>query len=143
MGNRKSPYITPPLRAWRLDAPRSPGVRGVCLRERNVVEGCGVDVMRGSGVQAMEVRYNIRRVDVPMNYPGIVADVVALPLDQVFQAVPVHARVQYGFYFVFFLAFYKNWWRRRSHATADYRVGSSQSELDDGEARGQSRVAWR
>src|SRR3981189_846711 len=56
----------------------------------------------------MKVRYNIWRVDVPMNYPGIIADVVALSLDQVFQAVPAHARVQYGFYFVFFLAFYKH-----------------------------------
>ena len=62
MGNGKSPYITPPLRARRLDAPRSPGVRGVCLRECNVVEGCGVNVTRGSGVQAMKVCYNIRHV---------------------------------------------------------------------------------
>src|SRR3981189_2261737 len=90
----------------------------------------------------MKVRYNIRRVDVPMNYPGIIADVVALPLDQVFQAVPAHARVQYGFYFVFFLPFYQNWWRRGSRATADYRVGSCQSELDDGKDWVQSGEAW-
>jgi hypothetical protein len=44
---------------------------------------------------------------------------------------------------VFFLAFYKNWWRQRSRATADYRVGSSQSELDDGEDQVQSGEAWR
>ena len=90
---------------------------------------------RGSWVQAMEFRYNIRRVDVLMNDPSIVADVVALPLDQVFQVVPAHARIQYGLYFVLFLAFYGNRWRRGSRATADYRVGSSQSELDNGEDR--------
>jgi hypothetical protein len=76
--------------------------------EGNVVEGGGVDVTRGSWVQAMKFCYDIRRVDVSMNYPGVVADVVALPLDQVLQAVPAHARVQYGLHFVLFLAFYKN-----------------------------------
>ena len=86
----------------------------------------------------MEVRYNIRRVDVPMNDPGVVANVVAPPLDQVFQAVPAHAQIQSGLYFVLFLAFYKNWWRRGSHATANYRVGSGQSELDNGKDRVQS-----
>src|SRR3981189_169460 len=143
MGNRKSPYITPPLRAWRLDAPRSPGVHGVCLRECNVVEGGGVDVTGGSGVQAMEVRYNIRRVYVPMNDPGVVANVVAPPLDQVFQAVPAHAQIQYGLYFVLFLAFHENQWRRGPRAMADYRVGSSQSELDNGEDQVQSGKTWR
>ena len=98
---------------------------------------------RGSRVQAMEVRYNIWRMDVPMNYPGVVANVVALPLDQVFQSVPTHARVQYGLHFVLFLASYKNWWRRGSRTTADYRVRSSQSEFDDGEDRVQSGETWR
>jgi hypothetical protein len=78
-----------------------------------------------------------------MNYPGVVADVVALPLDQVLQEVPTHARVQYGLHFVLFLAFYKNWWRRGSCATADYRVGSSQSGLDNGEDLVQSGETWR
>jgi hypothetical protein len=58
-----------------------PGVCGVCVREGNVVEGGGVDVTRGSWVQAMKFCYDIRHVDISMNYPGIVADVVALPLD--------------------------------------------------------------
>jgi hypothetical protein len=91
----------------------------------------------------MEVRYNIRRVDILMNDPGVVTDVVALPLDQVFQAVPGHARIQYGLYFVLFLTFYENRWRRGSHATADYRVGSSQSELDNGEDQVQLGKTWR
>ena len=77
-----SPYITPPLRARRLDAPRSPGVYGVGMREGYVVKGGGVDVARGPGVQAMEFRYDIRRMDVAMYYPGVVADVIALPFDQ-------------------------------------------------------------
>ena len=51
------------------------------MREGNVVEGGGVDVARGSWVRAMKFCYDIWRVDVSMNYPGIVADVVALPLD--------------------------------------------------------------
>src|SRR3979490_3262459 len=100
-GNRYSPYITPPLRARRLDAPGSPGVRSVCMRESNVVEGSGVDVARGPRVQAMEFRYDIRRVYVPMYYPGVVANVIAFPFDQVLQAVPAHARVQYGLYLMF------------------------------------------
>jgi hypothetical protein len=78
-----------------------------------------------------------------MNYPGVVADVVALPLDQILQAIPAHARVQYGLYFMFFLAFYKNWWRWGSRATADYRVGSGQSELDNGKDQVQLGETWR
>ena len=140
-----SPLTLPlPLKVRRLDVLRSPGDHSVRMRERNVVEGGGgVDVTRGSGVQAMEVRYNIRHVDVSMDYPGVVANVVALLLDQVLQAVPTHARVQYGFHFVLFLAFYKDWWRWGFCTTADYRVGSSQSELDDGEDRVQSGETWR
>jgi hypothetical protein len=103
--------------------------------EGNVVEGGGVNVTRGSWVQAIKFRYDIWHVDVPMNYPSIVANVVALPFNQILQVVPAHARVQYGFHFVLFLAFYKDWWRRGSRATADYRVGGGQSELDDGKDR--------
>ena len=72
----------------------------------------------------MKFRYDIWRVDVPMNYPSIIADVVALPLDKVFQAVPAHARIQYGLYFVLFLAFYENRWRRGSRTSADDGVRS-------------------
>src|SRR3979490_1910056 len=79
------------------------------MREGNVVEGSGVDVARGAGVQAMEFRYDIRCVYVLMYYPGVVADVIALPFDQVLQAIPAHARVQYGLYFVFLFAFYQHW----------------------------------
>jgi hypothetical protein len=32
-------------------------------------------------------------VDVSMAYPGVIADVVALPFDKVLQTVPAHARV--------------------------------------------------
>jgi hypothetical protein len=39
----------------------------------------------------MKFCYDIRHMDMSMNYPGVVADVVALPLDQVLQAVPMHA----------------------------------------------------
>jgi hypothetical protein len=55
----------------------------------------------------------------------------------------VHARIQYGLYFVLLLAFHENRWRWRPCATADYRVGSSQSELDNGEDRVQSGKTWR
>src|SRR3979490_2000285 len=134
-GNRYSPYISPPLRARRLDAPRSPGVRGVSMREGNVVEGGGIDVARGAGVQAMEFRYDVRRVYVPMYYPGVVADVIALPFDQVLQTIPAHARVQCSLYFVFLFAFYQDWRGRGSRTSADDGVRSCQSELDDGEDR--------
>src|SRR3979490_334518 len=116
-GNRYSPYITPPLRARRLDAPRSPGVRGVCMRESNVVEGSGIDVARGPRVQAMKFHYDIGRVDVAMYYPGVVADVIALPFDKVLQVVPAIARVQYGLSLVFLRAFYqarRGWGSRTS-----------------------------
>ena len=90
---------------------------------------------RGAGVQAMEFRYDIRRVYVPMYYPGVVADVIALPFDQVLQAIPAHARVQYSLYFVFLFAFYQDWRGRGSRTSADDGVRSCQSELDDGEDR--------
>src|SRR3981189_1698723 len=125
MGNRKSPSITPPLRARRLDAPRSPGVRGVCMREGNVIEGSGIDVARGPWVQAMKFCYDIRHVDVAVYYPGVVADVIALPFDQVLQAIPAHACVQYGLYFLFLFAFHKDWWGRGCRTSADDRVGDS------------------
>src|SRR3981189_1960230 len=135
MGNRKSPYITPPLRARRLDAPRSPGVHGVCMRESNIVDGGGVDVARGPGVQEMEFRYDIWRVDGAMSYPGVVADVIALPFDKVLQSVPAHARVQYGLHLMFLFAFYQDRRGWGSRTSADDGVRSCQSELDDGKDR--------
>src|SRR3981189_3407040 len=82
-------------------------------------------------------------MDVAMYYPGVVADVIALPFDQVLQAVPAHARVQYGLYLVFLFAFHEDWWRRRSRASADDRVRSSQGELDNGKDRVQSgKTRW-
>ena len=59
----------------------------------------------------MEFHYDIRHVDVAMYYPGVIADIIALPLDEVLQAVPAHARVQYGPYLVFLFAFHEDWWR--------------------------------
>src|SRR3981189_891069 len=91
----------------------------------------------------MEFRYDIRRMDVAMYYPGVVADVIALPFDQVLQAVPAHARVHYGLYLVFLFAFHEDWWRRGSRALANDRVGSSQGELDNGKDRVQSgKTRW-
>src|SRR3981189_1819337 len=72
---------------------------------------------------------------VPLHYPGVVADVMALPFDQVLQAIPAHARVQYSLYFVFLFAFYQDWRRWGSRTSADDGVRSCQSELDDGEDR--------
>jgi hypothetical protein len=63
------------------------------MRESDVVEGSGINVARGAGVQAMEFRYDVRRVDVSMYDPGVIADVIALPFDKVLQAVLAHARV--------------------------------------------------
>jgi len=105
------------------------------MRESNVVEGSGVDVARGPRVQAMEFRYDIRRVDVAMYYPSVVADVIAFPFDKVLQAVPAHARVQYGLYLMFLFAFYQDRRGWGSRTSADDGVRSCQSELDDGEDR--------
>src|SRR3979490_2635600 len=113
------------------------------MRKSNVVEGGGVDVARGPRVQAMKFRYDIRRVDVPMYYPGVVADVIALPFDQVLQTIPAHAHVQYSLYFVFLFAFYQDWKGRGSRASADDGVRSGQSERDDGEHRVQSGKTLR
>jgi hypothetical protein len=79
------------------------------MRESNVVKGSGVDVTRGPRVQAIEFRYDIWRVDVAMYHPGVIADIIALPLDEVLQAVPAHVRVQYGLYLVFLFAFHEDW----------------------------------
>ena len=91
----------------------------------------------------MEFHYDIRRMDVAMYYPGVIANIIALPLDEVLQAVPAHVRVQYGLYLVFLFAFHKDWGRRGSRASADDRVGSSQSELDNGKDGVQSgKTQW-
>src|SRR3981189_2087817 len=115
--------------------PRSPGKRGVSLRESDVVKGSGINVARGPWVQAMKFRYDIRRVYVPMYHPGVIADVIAFPFDKVLQAVPTHARVQYGLYLMFLFAFYQDRGGWGSRASADDGVRSCQSELDDGEDR--------
>jgi hypothetical protein len=112
------------------------------MRESNVVEGSGINVARGPRVQAMKLRYDIRRMDVLMYHPGVIADIIALPLDQVLQAVPVHAHVQYGLYLVFLFAFHKDWWGRGFRVLADDRVRSSQSELNDRENWVQSGETW-
>jgi hypothetical protein len=91
----------------------------------------------------MEFRYDIRHVDVAMYHPGVIADIIALPLDKVLQAVPAHVHVQYGLYLVFLFAFHEDWWRRGSRASADDKVRSSQSELDNGEDGVQSgKTQW-
>jgi hypothetical protein len=57
------------------------------MREYNVVEGGGVNVARCSRVQAMKLRYDIRRMDGSMYHPGVIANIIALSLDKVLQAV--------------------------------------------------------
>src|SRR3981189_1527221 len=109
--------MPPPLRGRRLDATRSRGVRGVRMREGYVVEGGGINVARGAGVQAMELHYDVRGMDVAMYHPGVITDVIAFPFDKVLQAVPAHARVQYGLDLVFLFAFYQDW-RGRGPRTA-------------------------
>src|SRR3981189_265760 len=69
-GGTGSPLTLPPLlRARRLDAPRSPGVCGVRMREGYVVEGGGINVARGAGGQAMEFRYDVRGMSCAMYAP--------------------------------------------------------------------------
>ena len=58
---------------------------------------------------------------------------IALPFDQVLQAVPAHVRVKYGLYLVFLFAFYQDRRGRGFRMSADDRVRNGQSELDDGE----------
>jgi hypothetical protein len=113
------------------------------MREGYVVEGGGINVARGAGVQAMEFRYDVRGMDVAMYHPGVIADVIAFPFDKVLQAVPAHARVQYGLDLVFLFAFYQDWRGRGPRTSADDGVRSCQSELDDGEDRMQSGKTWR
>jgi hypothetical protein len=60
------------------------------MREHNVVEGGGINVPRCSRVQAMKLHYDIRHVDVSMYHPGVIANIIALPLDKLLQAVPTH-----------------------------------------------------
>jgi hypothetical protein len=82
-------------------------------------------------------------MDVSMYHPGVIADVIAFPFDKVLQAVPAHARVQYGLYLVFLFTFYQDWRGWGSRASADDGVRSGQSELDDGEDWMQSGKTWR
>src|SRR3979490_1476552 len=112
------------------------------MREGYVVEGSGIDVARGPRVQAMKFCYDIRRVDVAVYYPGVVANVIALPFDQVLQAIPAHAHVQYGLYFVFLFAFHKDWWGRGFRKSAHDRVRGSQRELNNREDWVQSEKTW-
>src|SRR3981189_1767768 len=91
----------------------------------------------------MEFRYDVRGMDVAMYHPGVIADVIAFPFDKVLQAVPAHARVQYGLNLVFLFAFYQDWGGRGPRTSADDGVGSCQSELDDGEDRMQLGETWR
>jgi hypothetical protein len=62
----------------------------------------------------MEFRYDVWHMDILMDYPGVIANVVALPFDKVLQAVPTHVCVQYGLYLVFLFAFHKDWWGQGS-----------------------------
>jgi hypothetical protein len=114
------------------------------MREGYVVEGGSINVARGAGVQAMEFRYDVRRVDVSMYHPGVIADIIAFPFNEVLQAVPAHACVQYGLYLVYLFAFHKDWWGRGFRTSADDRVGDSQSELDNREDWVQSgETRWK
>jgi hypothetical protein len=112
------------------------------MREGNVVEGGSVDVAMGSRVQAMKLRYDVRRMDVSVDHQGVITDIIAFPFDKVLQAVPAHACVQYGLYFVFLFAFHKDWWGQGFQTLADNRVRNCESEFDDGKDRVQSGKTW-
>jgi hypothetical protein len=90
----------------------------------------------------MKLHNDVWRMDVSMDYPGVIADVVALPFDKVLQAVPTHVCVQYSFYLVLLFAFHKDWWGWGFRTLADDRVRGSQSELDNREDWVQSGETW-
>jgi hypothetical protein len=58
---------------------------------------------RGTRVVSVEVREEIGGGDVPSGLPAVVADIVALPLDQVFDASVPHAAIQDFFDFEVFV----------------------------------------
>jgi hypothetical protein len=103
------------------------------MREGNAAEGSGINVARGAWVRAIKFHDDVQCVDISIDYPGVIADVVALPFNKVLQVVPTHACVQYGLYLAFLFAFYKNWWGRGFLTLADDRVRGSQSELNNRE----------
>jgi hypothetical protein len=103
------------------------------MRKGNVIERSGVNVARGAWVKALEFGYDVWRVDVLVDHPGITTDVVALNLTRYsrwFQRMrmssmastlcsslpsTMRTRREWGF-----------------RASADDRVRNSPSELDDG-----------
>ena len=100
----ESPDSYPPFRTRRHDV-GPPVPRELGLRERDVVEGGRVDPPRC--VREGEVKFlrDAGGEDVGVYLPAVFADVVALPFDQVLQAVIVHATVQDVFDDVLRLAF--------------------------------------
>jgi hypothetical protein len=61
------------------------------------------------GVFAVEWRYLRLCMYLSMHLPLIVTLVIALPLDQVLQAVVPHSAVQYSFDLILFLTIDKSW----------------------------------
>ena len=77
--------ITPPSRSWRLDAMGAPGWGSICRGEVDAFEAEAIDQARGTRVRAMELGDSVGSVKVSGGFPWVLADAVALPLDEVLE----------------------------------------------------------
>jgi hypothetical protein len=89
----ESPDSYPPFRTRRHDV-GPPARREVGLRERDVVERGRVDPPRRVWKVEVKFRHNEGGEDVGVYLPTVFANVVALPFDQVFEAIVAHVAVQ-------------------------------------------------
>ena len=125
--------ITPPSRSQRLDAMGAPGGRKVCRRVGDSVKEEAVYGTGCTGVRTMEVGESIGGMEVCSGFPRVVANAIALPLDEVVEFATHDPAVKHLFDFELFMVIDDLRRRGRSRATTRERIGGRESELYDRE----------
>jgi hypothetical protein len=84
-------------------------------------------------VKSVELGHGIGGMDIKVWDPLVLTSVVPFPFDEVFEAAPSYATVQYLFNFKFFSAGYKDGWWWGNIASTLYWVLWGWCQFDDGE----------
>ena len=125
--------VIPPSRSCRPDMTGAPGGREVGGREANAIKVEAVDLPGGTRVSSVKVSDRVGGVQVGSGFPGVFADSVAFPLDEVLDLSISKTAVEDGLHFELFVAVDDIGRGRRCDLATRKGIGRSGGELDDGE----------
>jgi hypothetical protein len=128
-----SPDIYPPLKISVVSTRGSPPRRGISTREGDRIEGSGIDLSRSTREITMKLGDLVGSMEMVVWLPRVMSSVVALPFDQVFQAIVAHATVQHLLDFKLLFAVHQDWIGWWGCTTSWNGIGHSRGQLCDRE----------